>query len=432
MFERPDPRSLRRRTVATTFATLAVGGYAYAMAKFRHEATTGFTLDDPPAVGDPAFGRLVESLTSAPVRHGNRVEVLRNGCRFFPAMLEAIRAAERTIDFSTYVYWTGEIAEEFAAALSERARAGVDVNILLDAIGAAQMDRALVTEMEEAGATVVWFRPPHWHDLNKLDNRTHRKILVVDGRVGFTGGAGVAEEWTGDCEDPDHWRDTHVRVEGPVVRDLVGGFQDNWSEATGTILTGDHLPHLEPHPDGVPAQVTRSAAGHGATDAEELFHAAIASARDRLWITSAYFAPRGAFVDDLIAAAARGVDVRVLVNGPNGDKEVVRQTGRRSYERLLGGGVRIFEYQPTMLHAKIVTVDGVWSTTGSINLDNRSFTLNDELNLSLTDATVAAAFDADFERDLEDSRELDASRWSGRSMPQRFRETVAATLRPKL
>src|SRR3712207_6336739 len=213
---------------------------------------------------------------------------LFRSCEIFPAMLEAIRSAERTINFATYVYWTGSIAPEFAGALAERAEAGVEVNVLLDAVGAARMDHSLAERLERAGARVAWFRPVRWWTLHKLNNRSHRKILVVDGRVGFTGGAGIAEEGTGDCEDPDHWRDTHVRAEGPAVRDLLGGFLGNWAEAPGTILTGrGHLPVLEPYEDGAPAQVTLSSAEKGSTDAEHLFDAAIACARERLWVTRA-------------------------------------------------------------------------------------------------------------------------------------------------
>ena len=280
-------------------------------------------------------------------------------------MLEAIRSAERTINFATYVYWTGSIAPEFAEALAERAEAGVEVNVLLDAVGAAKMDRALIDRLEDAGAKVAWFRPPKWYTLHKLNNRTHRKILVVDGRVGFTGGVGIAEEWTGNCEDPGHWRDTHVRVEGPAARDLFGGFLDNWAEATQCILSGpDHLPDIDGFDDGVQVQVTRSTAEKGSTDAEHLFYAAIACAQERIWLTTAYFAPRRAFVEALCEAVGRGVDVRVLTNGPHIDKQVVRQAGHRTYERMLECGSRIFEYQRTMLHAKVMIVDANWATVG--------------------------------------------------------------------
>ncbi len=421
------------RNMAILGAFGLAGIYAFEAVQYRRTAARGLDLLDPPAPGSSDFARLVEALTVAPLRQGNRVTVLKNGCEIFPAMLEAIRTAEWTVSFATYVYWTGSIAPEFAHALAGRARAGVEVNVLLDAVGAAKMDRSLVDQLKEAGATVAWFRPPHWYTLHKLNNRTHRKILVVDGRVGFTGGVGIAEEWTGDCEDPDHWRDTHVQVEGPVVRDLLGGFLDNWAEATGCILSGErHLPDVGGFDDGIQAQVTRSTAQKGSTDAEQLMYSAIACARERIWLTTAYFAPRRAFVDALCDAAARGVDVRVLTNGPHINKELVRQAGRHCYDRLLVCGVRLFEYQRTMLHAKVVLVDANWASLGSINFDNRSFALNDELNISFRDAAVVADLEKHFHRDLDDARELDLATWRTRPLTAKLDELRGALLRREL
>lgn len=421
-------------------AAALLGGAAYRSQQRRDCLAPGrrawgdraYELGEAPGVASTGFAHLVESLTGAPVRDGNRVTVLRNGCRIFPSMLEAIKSADHTIDFATYIYWTGDIAQEFATSLAEQARRGIEVNILLDAVGAARMDRALIDRMEAAGARVEWFRPPRWHTLHKQNNRTHRKVLVVDGRIGFTGGVGIAEEWTGDCEDPDHWRDTHVRVEGPAVRDLLGGFQDNWTEATGRLLVGEHTPHLEALDGGVPVHITRSAATYGHSEAEQLYFASIAAARERLWLTTAYFAPRPAFVRALVHAAQRGVDVRVLVNGARGEKEVVRQAGHRTYERLLAGGVRLFEYRRTMLHAKVMTVDRTWSSVGSINLDNRSFALNDELNLSAIDDAVAAQLDEDFARDLDDAVEIELRRWRSRPLRARATEATSGLLRQQL
>jgi len=424
------PRTLVKAGVAGGLGLSAF--YAFEAAQYRRAGGRGFEIQDAPPVDSAEFARLVEALTGAPLRLGNRVEVLRNGYRIFPAMLEAIAAAERTIDFATYAYWTGDIAPQFAEALCERATAGVEVNVLLDAVGASRMDRSLVGDLEKAGASVEWFRPARWFDLEKLNNRTHRKILVVDGSVAFTGGVGIAEEWTGDCEDPDHWRDTHVRVEGPVARDILGGFLENWAEARRTILTGRHLPDVPKFDDGVRAQVTRSSAKKGSTEAEQLFYTAIQSAQKRLWITSAYFAPRHAFVDALKDAVGRGVDVRLVVNGPHIDHALVRQAGHVSFGELLDGGVRIFEYQRTMLHAKVTVVDSAWATIGSINFDNRSFALNDELNLSIQDAGVAGTFEEHFENDLEDCIELTPGTWSRRPLTKRAKEAAAALIRREL
>jgi len=406
--------------------------YAFEAAQYRRAGARGFDVADAPPVGSPAFARLIEALTGAPLRLGNRVQVLRNGCRIFPSMLDAIAGARDTIDFATYAYWTGDIAPQFASALCERAKAGVEVNVLLDAVGASRMDRSLVDDLANAGANVEWFRPPRWYTVEKINNRTHRKILVVDGSVAFTGGVGIAEEWTGDCEDPDHWRDTHIRVEGPVARDILGGFLENWAEARRSILTGRHLPDVEGFDDGVRAQVTRSSATKGSTEAEQLFYTAIESAREKLWITTAYFAPRQAFVDVLKDAVDRGVDVRLIVNGPHIDHDLVRRAGHISFGELLEAGVRIFEYQRTMLHAKVTVVDGSWATIGSINFDNRSFALNDELNLSLQDDGVAAELEAHFEQDLADSIELTPDTWTKRPVAGRAKELAAALIRREL
>jgi cardiolipin synthase len=270
----PSARTIRNAAILGGLGLAAV--YAFEAAQYRRTAAKGYQLQDPPTPGTADFARLVEALTIAPLRQGNRVSVLRNGDEIFPAMLAAIQQAKETVNFATYVYWTGSIAPQFADALAERAAAGVEVNVLLDAVGAAKMDHSLIERLRDAGARVAWFRPPKWYTLHKLNNRTHRKILVVDGRVGFTGGVGIAEEWTGNCEDVEHWRDTHVRVEGPVVRDLLSGFVDNWAEATGCILSGrQHLPDVGGFEDGIQAQVTRSTAQKGSTDAEQLFYTAI-------------------------------------------------------------------------------------------------------------------------------------------------------------
>jgi cardiolipin synthase len=427
----PPARSVRNVAVLGGLGLAAV--YGFEAAQYRRAAGKGYQLQDPPTPGTPDFARLVEALTVAPLRQGNRVTVLRNGREIFPAMLDAIRQAKQAVNFATYVYWTGSIAPQFAEALAERAAAGVEVNVLLDAVGAAKMDHGLVDRLERAGATVAWFRPPRWYTLHKLNNRTHRKILVLDGRVGFTGGVGIAEEWTGDCEDTDHWRDTHVRVEGPVVRDLLSGFVDNWAEATGCILSGRrHLPDVRGFDDGIQAQVTRSTAQKGSTDAEQLFYTAIACARERIWLTTAYFAPRRGFVAALCEAVRRGVDVRVLTNGPHTDREVVRQAGRRCYQQLLACGARIFEYQRTMLHAKVLLVDSHWVTVGSVNFDNRSFALNDELNISFRDPGVVVEFEKHFLADLEYTRELNLAVWQTRPLTMRSRELASALVRREL
>lgn len=400
--------------------------------KYRQAAARGYELLDPPAPGSDDFARLVEALTGAPLRHGNRVQVMRNGDETFPAMLEAIASAQQTVDFSTYIYWTSTTAGEFAEALVERARAGVEVNFLMDGWGSAKIDRDLVAKVERAGVNVAWFRPPHWSSPVRVKNRMHRRVLVVDGRIGFAGGVGIAEQWSGNAEDPDHWRETHVRVEGPAVRDLLGAFGENWTEATQFVLTGQHLPELDGFEDGVAMQVSRSTSSDASTAAEQLFYAAIAGARRQLLVTTAYFAPRRAFVDLLCAVAKRGVDVQVLVNGQPIDKMVIREAGQRSYGRLLECGVRIFEYQKAMLHAKVLVADDAWANVGTANFDNRSFSLNEELNLAVCGPGPVGELEKHFLEDLEESEEIDFGRWRQRPLRKRVSEYAGEVVRPSL
>jgi cardiolipin synthase A/B len=379
------------------------------------------------------FLRATEAITGAPVTYGNDAELLVNGDNIFPAFLETIAAAERTINLLTYVYWTGDIAHEVADALCAKASAGVRCNVLLDAVGAYKMNSSLIGDMESAGVNIHRFRPVKPYAIRRVTNRTHRKILVADGRVGMTGGVGIAQEWTGNAQDPDHWRDTHVRVRGPVVRGLQGAFAENWLEATGEVLTGEaYLPQLDPVDGGGAMQVMRSSAGVGDTDAEALYYLAVASAAKSLALTSAYFAPRPAFTQALIAAVERGVEVRVLVPGPHIDKRVVRPAGRSSYEQLLDGGVRIFEYQPTMMHAKTLVVDGNWSSVGSVNFDNRSFQLNDEATLTVWSGAFAGKLLEVFEADLEHSKELHRQAWEQRPFAQKVIEESSRLLRREL
>lgn len=418
-------------------ALLAAAGLWYASDSLRHrrDGGRGYTLEGNPPVGSEAFLRAAEALTQAPISRGNDADVLINGDRIFPVFLETIAAARRTLNLLTYVYWSGDIAERVADAVADRARAGVECRVLLDAVGAAKMDDDMVGRMRDAGAEVCRFRPPRPYALRRMNNRTHRKIVVVDGEVGLTGGVGIAEEWTGDAHDPDHWRDTHLRVRGPVVRGLQGAFAENWLEATGEVLTGDDdLPELPARADGDGAamQVIRSSAGVGDTNVETLYYLSIAASRESIDLTSAYFAPRPAFVRALCDAAARGVAVRILVPGPHIDKGVVRRAGRAVYGPLLEAGVRMFEYRPTMLHAKVLVVDGCWAAVGSANFDNRSFQLNDEAVICMQGRDIAGRLAESFAADLAASREVTHAEWSRRPPRERAAEVGARILRREL
>jgi len=382
---------------------------------------------------DPGFLYAIEALTGAPISYGSEAELLINGDQIFPAFLETISQAERTLNLLTYVYWTGEISHQVADAVRAKAKEGVTCNVLLDAVGAYKMDSSLIGSMEDSGVNVRRFRPPRPYALKKLVNRTHRKILVADGSTGMVGGVGIAQEWTGNAQDPDHWRDTHVRVRGPVVRGLQGAFAENWLEATGKVLAGnDYLPELKTIDGGGAMQVMLSSAGVGDTNAEALFYLAIASAKRSIDLTSAYFAPRPAFVEALGRASERGVRIRVLVPGPHMDKEVVRSAGRSSYKALIDAGIEVYEYQPTMLHAKTVVVDGAWSSIGSVNFDNRSFQLNDESTLCIQDENFAKQLTEAFEMDLSHSERIVPGGWSRRSLATRALEQSSKLVRREL
>jgi len=408
--------------------------YASDSLRHRREQGDGYDLHgDEISVCTPEFMRAAEAITSSPIAYGNKADILINGDNIFPAYIDAIRCAEKTVNLLSYVYWHGEIAREVADAVCERAKAGVEVNVLFDAVGSAKMGRELVGQMRDACANVAIFRPPKPYAIRRLNNRTHRKLLIVDGRVGMIGGVGIADEWTGNAEDPDHWRDTHVRVRGPVVRGLQGAFAENWLEATGDVLVGeDYLPEIEQSDGGGPMQVVRSSAGVGDTNVEALYYLAIAAARESIDLTAAYFAPRPAFTRALCDAAGRGVRVRVLVPGPHIDKEFVRVAGRASYGELLACGVEVHEYQPTMLHAKSLVVDGAWASVGSVNFDNRSFQLHDEATLCVQSEAFAGELTEQFERDLGDATRIEPGRWKGRGPGQRAAEAALRLARREL
>ena len=411
-----------------------VARYAADSLRHRREGAFGYELGVDLAVDSQDFLFAAEAITGAPISTGNEAELLINGDEIFPAFLETIGKAERTLTLETYVYWRGEIADAVADAVAERARAGVECKVLLDALGAVKMDREKLEQMRESGVDVRLFRAPKPYAVRRLVNRTHRRVLVADGRVGMTGGVGIAAEWEGNAEDPEHWRDTHVRVRGPVVRGLQGTFAENWLEATGEVLAGpDYLPALDPvGEDGGQMQLVRSRAGVGDTNVEALYFLAIGAAQRRIDLTAAYFVPRPAFTDALVAAADRGVEVRILVPGPHIDKGFVRVAGRAAYADLLDAGVEIREFQPTMLHAKSMVVDGAWSSVGSVNFDNRSFQLHDEATLCVWDERFAARLERVFEADLERSELMDPDRWRRRGPHHRVAHAASTLLRREL
>jgi cardiolipin synthase len=381
-----------------------------------------------PAAPVSRYRRILEGLVGVPATEGNEIAVLRNGDEIFPAMLDAIREATETVDFMTFVYWTGDIAVAFAEALRDRAANGVRVRVLLDAIGARLMDAELIDRMEDAGVVVEWFRKPTRVKPWEVNHRTHRKVLVCDEDVGFTGGVGIAEEWCGDARNADEWRDTHVRVRGPAVDGLRAAFAQNWAE-TGHPLCDerDRFPDQPTVGDAV-VQVVKGSAGAGWTDIGTMFDALLRAAKERNRLTTAYFVPDERFVGALCDAAAAGVDVCVLVPGPHADKRFVQVAGEAVYEQLLDAGVRVSCFQPSMLHAKILTVDGSVAAIGSANFNSRSLAIDDEVNLVVLHEPAVAVLDRHFDEDLARSEELDLSRWRDRSITQRVKEKVAGVL----
>jgi cardiolipin synthase len=338
-------------------------------------------------------------------------------------MLEAIRGAQKRISFETYIYDTGEVAGQFSAALAEAAARGVEVRVVVDAVGAKSMAPEHVERMQKAGVEIGTFNPLRWYSIEELNYRTHRKILVIDGELGFTGGVGVADHWLGDAQDFDHWRDTHLRLTGPAVTMLEAAFYENWLEtghATGAVVD------LRP-----PAPETRarsivawSSPTGGSNRVKLLYLLSIAGARRTLDISSPYFVMDESSRFSLLEARRRGVRVRLLVEGDLTDAKPVKYASRAAYDELLAAGIEIYEYQPTMMHVKAMVVDGLWSIVGSTNFDNRSFELNDEVNVAITDRSVAERLTADFEADLKRSRRLLLDQWRGRPASDKARERI--------
>lgn len=373
-----------------------------------------------------------EMTYGAPFFGGNRIEILKNGVEIFPAMLDDIRAARRSIKFLTFVYWTGDIAEKFAQALAERAKAGVDVKVLLDAFGARVMSKDLIALMEGAGVDLRWFRPLSNWRIWAADNRTHRKVLTIDGSVAFTGGVGIAEEWEGDARDETEWRDTHFRITGPAVHGLVASFLDNWTETGQSIA--DDLGQAQPlAPTGdADIMIVRSTAAIGWSDIATLMQTVVGLARSRLRIATPYFMPDSRTSSMLKSAADKGVAVEILIPGPFVDKRVSELAASDAFDALLSAGIKIWQYQPTMLHTKIITLDGRIACVGSANFNRRSMRKDDEVTLVVDHAETIAALDENFDQDLARSRLLDLGTWRKRGLARRSVEKLASLLKPQV
>jgi cardiolipin synthase A/B len=374
------------------------------------------------SIEDPRAAAYVASLVGAPLTRGNFYDVLTNGDQIFPAMLDAIHKAQHRISLETYVFEDGSVSEQFTAALEAAARRGVSVNIVVDLIGAAGMDDKHERRLIDAGCTVLTLNAPSWYELEEMNYRTHRKILVVDGTLGFTGGVGFADYWLGNAQDLDHWRDTHVRMRGPIVQLLEAAFYENFIEASKEPVK-PAIAIIEPEPgtDGV-SLLLRGAPTGGANDLKRLYLLAFAMARRSIDITTPYFVTDESTFWAFEDAIRRGVRIRLLVESDVTDAMPVKYSSRAAYQRLLELGVEIYEYLPTMMHAKVLVADGTWSMFGSANFDNRSLELNDELNIVVSSRELAARFLEDFEHDISRSERLELSKWQQRPAIDKVRE----------
>ncbi|MFD3843605.1 phosphatidylserine/phosphatidylglycerophosphate/cardiolipin synthase family protein [Streptomyces sp. NPDC058642] len=373
--------------------------------------------------------RRLERLIGIAATEGNALTVLRNGDEIFPAMLTAIRSAEHTVDMMTFVYWKGDIAREFAQALAERARAGLRVRLLLDGFGSRLIETDQLEAMERAGVQVAWFRKPHYLSPLKQNHRCHRKVLVVDEETAFTGGVGIAEEWCGNARNPHEWRDTHVEVRGPAVDGIAAAFAQNWAECHDELFNErDRFIGHRPQGDAI-VQVVRGSASFGWQDMQTLIHVMLASAEERFRLATAYFSPDSYFIELLCAAARRGVEVEIVLPGPHTDKRVCQLAGQHFYEKLTACGVKIYQYQPTMMHTKVITVDRVAALIGSTNFNRRSLDHDEEVMLAVLDPEFTATLDEHFDADAAASELIRAGRWKRRSLLQRAREVAVQPIR---
>ena len=407
--------------VRRAFIVLLAAAAAVALALMFAQDQETLRVHSASAAGEPGAPAYLAALAGADLTRGNHYDVLTNGDQIFPAMLDAIRAAKRRISLETYIYDTGAVAADFTTALDEAARRGVRVNIVVDSVGAGTMEDAARQRLKDAGCQLQRFNPATWYTLENVNYRTHRKILVVDGEVGFTGGVGFADHWLGHAQDKDHWRDTQIRMRGPIVRLLEGGFYENFIETGGVVTPALDDPEQPAGMDGESLLVRSSPTG-GSSNLKRLYLLAIASARHTLDITSPYFVTDESTRWALDDAVTRGVKVRILVEGDRTDAMPVKYASRQAYDGLLSRGIDIYEYQPTMMHTKVLVVDGVFSMFGSANFDNRSLELNDELNVAAWSPDLAARLLRDFEQDLRSSKRLDLQVWRQRSMLEKARE----------
>jgi len=408
----------------------AVSFILYHTSSDTHPAV--YPLDPALDIHSKRFDTTLAGLTGAPVMGGNAVSIYNNGDEYYPAMIEAIEAATSSVTMEQYIFWDGDVGRRFAEAFAEKARQGVPVKLLVDAIGSATLGKNTYAILEAGGCQLAWFRPIHWYTLHRASYRNHRKSLIVDGRMAFTGGAGIADHWLGCASNPNEWRDIQIGVRGPAARAMQSGFAQNWMITTGEIIGGGRY-FPESRPEGnVEVQTILSSPSSGAGSAGTMYMVALQCARRELYIANPYFIPDSRVIAILAQAHRRGVEIKLMVAGPHNDTWWARQNSVRRYGPLMEAGVELYEYQPTMLHQKTMIVDGIWATVGTANFDNRSFALNEETNVCLHDPGIVAGLRRTFVEDLEQCRPVSLDDWRRRGLPQHAREWCASLVEDQM
>jgi cardiolipin synthase A/B len=414
-----------------------------------------YGLEHEFSIDSDEFLATITGATGVPILPGNRIDVLHNGDEFYPVMLEEIGRAQASITIEAYIYWAGEIGRRFAEALAAKAREGIPVKILLDAVGSATIGSEILETLEKGGCQLAWYNRIHWYSIGQFNHRTHRKSLIIDGRVGFTGGAGIADVWLGNAQAPGHWRDTQIRIAGPAVTPLQTGFAQNWLKTTGELLSGaTYYPEQESEGDppsrgsratrrrfgatrpaprgfgetGLPVQTVMSSPESGASSVRLMHYLPIVCARRSIYIANPYFVPDQAAIDTLVEARRRGVDVRIMVAGRHNDTWLARQNSRRLYGPLLKAGIQILEYNKTFLHQKTMVVDGLWVSIGTTNFDNRSFAHNEETSVCIKDAELAGFMEQTFRSDMRGCERVELETWQKRGLVTKSLEAVASLL----
>jgi len=400
---------------------------AFAFLIWPSEVPPRVGLEHEFCIDDDEFLTTMAGSTGIPFFEGNAIEILNNGDEFYPAMLKAIDQAQSSVTIEAYIYWAGDIGKRFAHALAARAKAGIGVKILLDAVGSATIGDEILEILEKGGCQLAWYNPVRPYSIGRFNHRTHRKSLIIDGRIAFTGGAGIADHWMGHAQDHLHWRDIQIRIEGPAVVPLQTGFAQNWLETTEEVITGfEFYPAIEAPAGTLAVQTILSSPETGASSARTFYYLSIAAARRTIDIANSYFIPDQGAIDLLVAARRRGVKVRIMVAGIHNDNWMARQNSVRLYGPLLKAGIEIYEYNHTMLHQKTMVVDGVWSTVGTTNFDNRSFAHNEESNVCVCDRAVAKQLDAIFAADITGCEVVTLKSWRTRPLLQKLLQNTAS------